>query len=196
MDIAEKKTETKKPVSKTVHAPAPSAQEPRNFLVAFLLTTILGVLGLRHFYLGNAKLGWIRSGLFIGGYAWSILMAILGEGVLGILGFFAIITASIWALVDFFYVYNAVKVDADGQPLTATVRDRKWAKSIYVGAISLVVVSSIVALIAGVYIEQTLKNNHGLPGQNQQYPGQNSDFNWDQYMQNVESQPTNQKPSI
>lgn len=110
--------------------PAQVAHEPRNFLVAFLLAAFGGYVGLRHFYLGNAKLGWLRAGLFIGGYLFLFLMVVIGQPAIAFLGALAILTAAIWAIVDLFYVYFAVKTDADNQPLTTTARDKRWAKII------------------------------------------------------------------
>ena len=116
---------------------------PRNFLAAFILTLSFGPLGLRHFYLGDKKLGWTRLGLFAGGYLLMAVASVAHIGALIIIAFLALFAAWIWALVDFFYVYNAVKTDADGQPLTITPRDKKWAKILYIGTI----VASILAII-------------------------------------------------
>lgn len=148
-------TETPKPIPA---AATTVTNEPRNFLAAFLLTMVAGPLGLRHFYLGNKKLGWVRTGLFAGGYLWFFAMSLLNMPLLAVLGFFAIATASIWAVVDFFYVYSAVKTDAEGQPLTATARDRKWAKIFYFAAIAAFVVGLIVSVVGAALIQNQLKD--------------------------------------
>lgn len=132
--------------------------EPRNFLVTFLLAAGFGILGLRHFYLGDKKLGWTRVGLIVGGYAFIILSAAMQQFALIAIGALAVIAAAIWAIVDFFYVYLSVKTDASGQPLTATQRDKKWAKSLFivnVVVVSLYILSSIVFLS---YTENFYKN--------------------------------------
>jgi hypothetical protein len=133
--------------------------EPRNFLVAFLFTLLLGPLGLRHFYLGDRKLGWIRTGLFVGGYVWFFALAALNISALAGLGLLAVIVAGFWAIVDFFYVYNSVKVDASGQPLVATDRDRRWAKYVYVAVIVGFIASIVIATVAASVIEYQIKHS-------------------------------------
>lgn len=130
------------PVAPAPVAPTPVKtpsvhDEPRNFLVTFLLTSTFGLLGLRHFYLGDKKLGWLRLGLLVGGYALMLIGAVAGTVGLVFLGGAAIFAAYVWALVDFFYVYFSVKTDAEGQPLVATPRDKKWAKVLFWTAVGL-----------------------------------------------------------
>jgi hypothetical protein len=181
-------------VSKPKVSPADS--EPRNFLVAFLLTMVGGVLGLRHFYLGDKKLGWIRSGLFAGGYVWIILMAFLGQAILAMLGFFAVSVAGIWSIVDFFYVYNAVKTDAEGKPLTATVRDRYWARVFYLAAIIGFVAALVIGIVGGAFIENEIRNGNWSPtGGSNMDPYNSQDFNMDGYLKQLEQQNKNNSPS-
>jgi hypothetical protein len=118
-----------------------------------------GPLGLRHFYLGDRKLGWIRTGLFAGGYAWFFLLAIAGQAALAGLGLLAVMVAAVWALIDFFYVYNAVKVDAAGQPLAGSGRDRRWAKYLYFAVIIGFVASIVFGAVAASVIENSLKQS-------------------------------------
>ncbi len=175
---------------------APVDAEPRNFFVAFLLTMVAGPLGLRHFYLGDAKFGWIRSGLFVGGYAWMIAMSLAGQAILGFLGFIAITIAGIWSVVDFFYVYNAVKTDASGQLLTSTSRDRKWARSFYLAAIIGFVALVILSIIAGIFVEQEIKNGAWRPSNGRNYdPYGNPGPNFEQYMQQLQNQTNDGMPS-
>lgn len=112
--------------------PAPKVvHEPRNFLVTFLLASFGGYLGLRHFYLGNTTLGWLRSGLFVGGYILMFVALLAEQNVMVLVSILAISVAALWALVDFFYVFFAVKFDAEGQALVATARDKKWATVLF-----------------------------------------------------------------
>lgn len=127
-------TSTEKAVD-TPTRPASTTGEQRNFLAAFLLALGFGPMGLRHFYLGDKKLGWTRIGLFFGGYLLFVVASLAHLGALIIVSFLSITAAWVWALVDFFYVYNAVKTDAKGQPLTITPHDKKWAKILFVGTI-------------------------------------------------------------
>jgi hypothetical protein len=172
-----------------------AGQESRSFLVTFLLTMIAGPLGLRHFYLGNKKLGWIRTGLFLGGYLWMIVMAFLGQGVLGFLGFVAVASAGIWSIVDFFYVYNAVKTDADGQPLTATARDRRWARTFYLAAIAGVIAAVVLGIAAGTFIEYEIKQGNWNPTGGRSTDRYNRNPTFEQYMQQLQNQNDTNVPS-
>ena len=135
------------------HTAAPTAvasadAEPRNFLAAFLFATFGGVLALRNFYLGQKNLGFIRLGLFFGGIFVAILAVVAKLLPLSLIGGLAYFAAIIWAIVDFFVVYFSVRTDADGQPLTMTKRDHKWAAFIFwlnIAAFVLVVFFYIVA---------------------------------------------------
>lgn len=123
--------------------------EPRNFLVTFLLTCSFGAIGLRHFYMGNKLLGWIRTSLFAGGFIWLIVCLLIHQPALAFLGFIATIAAVVWAIGDFFYVYFMVRTDADGQELTTTDRDRRWAKGLFIAIIVLFIFSVILNNIGG-----------------------------------------------
>lgn len=158
-ETTETKTESS-PVAASLVSP-----EPRNFLSTFLLAMFGGQFGLRHFYTGDKKLGWVRVGLFVGGYAWIFLMALMQQGVLSALGVIAIITAVVWAIVDFFYVFFSVRTDKEDQPLVTTARDMKWATVLFwvtVGTTALFIISG---LAAGSWAENQLrelqKNNPG-----------------------------------
>lgn len=122
---------------------ASSRRDHRNFLVTFLLTCSFGPFGLRHFYVGNMLLGWVRVGLSVGGFVWLIIFLLVHQPALAFLGFAATIAAIIWAIGDFFYVYFRVRTDADGQPLTVTARDRKWARGLFIAVIVMFVFSVI-----------------------------------------------------
>ena len=188
-DTVATETTEKKTAVKATPTPTPAGQVPRSFLVAFLLTMIAGPLGLRHFYLGDKKLGWIRTGLFAGGYVWIILMSLLGQGVLAFLGFIAVAVAGIWSLVDFFYVYNAVKTDVDGQALTATDRDRKWARMFYLAAIIGFVACLVLGIVAGAYIEHQIKNGDWIPRKNQNFdPYNTQEPTFEEYMRQLQEQ--------
>lgn len=119
----------------------------RNFLVTFLLACSFGPIGLRHFYLGNTLLGWIRAGLFAGGFVWLIVFLLIHQPALAFLGFIGTIAAIIWAIVDFFYVYFRVRTDADGQSLTITDRDKKWARGLFIAIIVMFIFSVILNTI-------------------------------------------------
>ena len=135
------------------------ASEPRNFLVTFLLTCSFGPVGLRHFYLGNKLLGWIRTGLFIGGFIWLIVCLLIHQPAIAFLGFMATIAAVVWAVGDFFYVYFKVRSDADGQLLSVTDRDKRWAKGIFIAIIVLFIFSVILNNIGGTFNRNTLNRS-------------------------------------
>lgn len=174
----------------TAAAPPTKAHEPRSFLATFLLTMVAGPLGLRHFYLGDHKLGWIRTGLFLGGYLLVLALSVTGQAALASLGFLAVSTAGIWALVDFFYVYNAVKTDADGQPLASTARDRKWAKVFYWAAIIGFIASLVLSVVAVSLIQNELKKGNWNPQQMQELEN-DQDFDVDEYLRELEEQSQN-----
>jgi predicted secreted protein len=139
---------------------APQAMgEPRNFLATFLLACYGGLLGLRHFYLGQKTLGLVRLGLFLAYFLFIILGSVVGSGVLLLLGFLSLTVAYIWAIVDFFVVYLSVKTDADGQELTRTARDSKWAKVIFMVTVILAVIMFVGGVIVGLSAERLFKNN-------------------------------------
>lgn len=132
--------------------------EPRNFLATFLLTAAFAPLGLRHFYLGDRRLGWIRVGLFIGGGIWMSIFAGLNIVALALVGWLAFMTASIWGVVDFFYVYFSVRHDATGKPLVASSLDRRFATIIFwitVGFAAL----CLMLLVIGLSIGQSTYND-------------------------------------
>lgn len=133
---------TPAPATETPHTPAAAtaAHEPRNFLVTFLLASFGGYLGLRHFYLGEPRLGWIRSGLFAGGYAVMLLGMVFDLSLAMFVGSLGVMVAGVWAIVDYFYVFFAVKNDAEGQPLVATARDKRWATVMFWVIIALSVI--------------------------------------------------------
>lgn len=125
----------------------PAQQELRNFLVTFLLACSFGPLGLRHFYLGNKRLGWIRTGLFAGGFVWAIAFIFMLQPAVAFMGIMATIVAVVWAIIDFFYVYFAVRTDNDGQALVMTQRDKKWARALFVAMIVLFAFSVILNVV-------------------------------------------------
>lgn len=157
------------------------SDEPRNFLATFLLTTIAAPLGLRHFYLGDSRFGWIRSALFVGGIVVMIIFGSVGVLPLIILGWLAMITAIIWGIVDFFYVYFNVRHDVYGRPLVATVLDRKFATVIFWVAIALAAAALIASLI-GISIGQSSLdswpngNSQWQPNSNWQSGGSNNQY--------------------
>ena len=163
--------------------------EPRNFLVTFLLACMFGVLGLRHFYLGDKKLGWIRTGLFVGGYLLLIVAIPSGLPILLAFGSLAILAAWVWAIIDFFFVYNAVKTDAEGQPLTTTARDKKWAKVLYIVTIASVIVSFLAMVVFAGYIQQeVMKGDWRTRMNDTQQPFDQSEFNTDEFLRQLEQQ--------
>lgn len=168
--------------------PLGASSEPRNFLATFLLASYGGLLGLRHFYLGQKTLGFVRLGLFLAYFLLLILGGIAGSGVLILLGGLSLIVAYIWTIVDFFVVYLSVKNDADGQPLTKTNRDAKWAKVIFM----VTVILSIIAFVGGVLfammgenllkkaVDDSTKSNNTLRlDQDTNMNDFNSEFNFD-----------------
>ena len=121
--------------------PRPSEQapakpfEPRNFLVAFLLTISFGYYGLHQVYLGRKTQGWIRFGLAI--VSMPLAPVLVGLPI--------ILVLSVWALVDFFGVYLGKHIDGEGKPLAVTSRDALWAKIIFI--VSIVVWALYIAAI-------------------------------------------------
>lgn len=151
-------TDSKKSASPLEAKNTDTPQEPRNFFAAFLLTSLGGYVGLRHFYLGAPKIGWLRAGLFIGGYLVMFGMLLLGQPIIAFVGILAAFAAVIWAIIDFFYVYFVVKTDASGQPLIASAHDKKWAKIVFwltVGGSILAVVGYIILMVVA-YTNPTL----------------------------------------
>ncbi|HEU0266845.1 MAG TPA: hypothetical protein VFQ70_04420, partial [Candidatus Saccharimonadaceae bacterium] len=144
------------------------SDEPRNFLATFLLTTVFGMLGLRHFYLGDIRFGWIRSGLFVGGIIWMVAFASLNIAALTILGWLATTVAIIWGIVDFFYVYFNVRRDAHGRALVATTLDRTFATVIFWVAIAIAAAALIALLIALSVGQQTFDSWSNDINQSQQ----------------------------
>lgn len=191
----EKPNDEKTPAKPVIQAPsktsAPSG-EPRNFLAAFLLTCSFGVLGIRHFYLGDKKLGWLRTGLFVGGYLLIFLAAFTSLPALGFLGFLAIAAAWIWAIVDFFYVYNAVKTDTEGHPLAATTRDKKWAKTIYFVTIGAFVISTLFATLGISYLQANFKDLQNTNSSGTQLEG-SDDFNYDNFLRELKAEQEKQQ---
>jgi len=124
-----------------------TGHEPRNFLVTFLLACSFGPVGLRHFYLGDKRLGWIRAGLFAGGFIWAIAFIFLRQPAVAFMGIMATIVAVVWAVIDFFYVYFKVRTDNAGQPLTVTTWDKKWARALFIAMIVLFTFSVILNII-------------------------------------------------
>lgn len=143
----------------TVEPVAQPTKEPRNYLVTFLLATFGGQLALRNFYIGDKKLGWIRLGLMVGGWFWAMLWLLMGQLMLAGVGSMAMAVAGVWAIIDFFVVYFNVRTDADGQPLTLTVRDKLWAKVIFWVQIVLWSLWALAVLIVLVNFENISKSN-------------------------------------
>ncbi len=134
------------------HTATPKADEPRNFLATFLLTSPGGgLLGLRNFYLGQKTIGFVRLGLFLSYFLLMIVSAFARSAVLGFIATLLLLIAYIWSIVDFFVVYFSVKTDAEGQPLARTARDTKWAKTIFI----VTVVVSTLAIIAAIALAMT-----------------------------------------
>ena len=110
--------------------PRPSEQapakpsEPRNFLVAFLMTISFGFYGLHQVYLGRKVQGWIRFGLALIAYPLSAVLV----------GLPILLVLSVWTAVDFFIVFFK-RTDGEGKPLTVTKRDALWAKVIFIVSI-------------------------------------------------------------
>lgn len=125
--------------------------EPRNFLVTFLLASCGGLLGLRNFYLGQKVLGFVRLGLFLGYFLLIGLGLVAQSAVLALLGSLLLMISYIWSIVDFFVVYISVKTDADGQALTRTARDSKWAKTMFI----VTIVLFTIAIIGGIGVALT-----------------------------------------
>lgn len=145
--------------------------EPRNFLVTFLLACSFGPFGLRHFYLGNKRLGWIRLGLFVGGFIWTIVFILLRQPAVAFMGIMATIVAVVWAVIDLFYVYFKVRSDDQGKPLTLTLRDQKWARALFIVMIVMFTFSVILNVIGATMNRTTTPNNGSPYNTNYQLPG-------------------------
>lgn len=178
-----KKLDTTAPASVTTSKkPNLQSDEPRNFLATFLLTIVFAPLGLRHFYLGDVRFGWIRSALFVGGILWMMAFGSLNVAALILIGWLAMTVAVIWGIVDFFYVYFNVRRDAQGRALVATVLDRTFATVIFWVVIALAA-AGLVATLIGLSIGQQAFDswsNDLNSNQSQQMPG-NSPQNYNQY---------------
>jgi len=114
--------------------PAKIVSEPRNFLAAFLLVVSFGPMGINRLYTGETTMGWIRFGLFTAGMLLSPV----------VVGLPLLLAAQVWGWVDVFLVYHGSRTDAEGSPLTQTLRDRKLAKILYI----IFIVTMILAIIA------------------------------------------------
>lgn len=148
------------PTPQATYSNTPSSDdEPRNFLVTFLLAAGYGgFLGLRNFYLGQKTIGFVRLGLFLGGYATIFFATLARIGTLIFVGFLLLAIAYIWAAVDFFVVYLSVKTDAKGKPLTRTNRDAKWAKVFFLITVITISIVFVMGVIAGIMGESALRN--------------------------------------
>lgn len=69
-------------------------------IIAALLCFFLGTLGVHWFYLGEAKKGWIRLGMFLGGYALVLAGIAATSPALIIVGYVAILLDAIISIVD------------------------------------------------------------------------------------------------
>ncbi len=144
------------------HPPQPStghvAAIPRSYLATLLLTICFGPIGLRHFYIGDKKFGWLRLGIFIGGHILTLIMALSDQLVLTLIGVLVIIGAYLWSAIDFFYVYFVLKADATGKPLYRTSRDNRWAKGIFIATISVVLIVTASAVTLGSLMEHAIRS--------------------------------------
>jgi TM2 domain-containing membrane protein YozV len=69
-------------------------------LIAALLCFFLGTLGIHWFYLGEKGKGFTRLGLFLGGYALSIVGAIVGVPALALVGSLVVLVDFVLAIMD------------------------------------------------------------------------------------------------
>ena len=69
-------------------------------IIAAILCFFLGTLGVHWFYLGKAKKGWIRLGMFLGGYALLIAGIAAVSPALIFAGYGAILLDAIISIVD------------------------------------------------------------------------------------------------
>lgn len=69
-------------------------------IIAAILCFFLGTLGVHWFYLGKAKKGWIRLGMFLGGYALLIAGIAAASPALIFAGYGAILVDGIISIVD------------------------------------------------------------------------------------------------
>lgn len=148
------------------------SDEPRNFLATFLLTIVFAPLGLRHFYLGDVRFGWIRSALFVGGILWMIAFGSLNVVALTLVGWLAMMVAVIWGIVDFFYVYFNVRRDVHGRALVATALDRTFATVIFWVVIALAA-AGLIATLVGLSLGQQAFDSWS----NQQMPDSSQNYN-------------------
>lgn len=125
-----------------------AGHEPRNFLAAFLLVLSFGPMGLNRLYTGEKTIGWIRFGLFFGGLLLSAFF--VGEPLM--------LVAVIWGIVDVFLVYNGTRTDAAGAKLTATTRDLRLAKILYIIFIVVLVLSVIAFIILASILGNAIMN--------------------------------------
>lgn len=85
--------------------------------------------------------------MFIGGFIWAVSFILLRQPAVAFLGIMATIVALVWAVVDFFYVYFAVRSDNDGYPLVLTKRDKKWSRALFIAVIVMFIFSVILNII-------------------------------------------------
>lgn len=140
----QKPTETVPKAVVTEAAPVRPSGEPRNFLAVIALTVSLGIFGIHKLYLGDKTLGWVRFGIGVGAMllSWIPFINILASLLL--VGLF------IWAAIDLFQLYLTRHTDAEGQEFVATLRDRRYAKGLFIYAIvsySLAVLATIAIVL-------------------------------------------------
>lgn len=71
-----------------------------NTIIAALLCFFLGTLGVHWFYLGEPKKGWIRLGMFLGGYGLVLAGIAAVSPALILIGYAAILLDAIISIVD------------------------------------------------------------------------------------------------
>lgn len=83
-------------------------------IVGLILGLCLGGFGADRFYKGDTRLGIYKVGLLVVyGILLGISAAIGGAfgGILGIIGFIALLTLGIWAIADLFLVWKGIQKD-------------------------------------------------------------------------------------
>ncbi len=148
-----------------------TTSDPRNLLAAFVMLLSLGILGVHQLYLGRKVQGWIRFAIgtviMLIVFNPLLLIAMMYSQTLFIFPVLLLALVSfIWCVVDFFLIYFKRK-DAEGKNLTATDRDKKWVKILFIVTIvvaTLCIVFNVMVAGVGIFNYFDSSNNFAPSG--------------------------------
>ncbi|HET6622822.1 MAG TPA: hypothetical protein VFG56_02720 [Candidatus Saccharimonadales bacterium] len=143
-------------LSSASNSTADSKDNEHSYLSAFLLTTtFLAIFGVRSFYSGDKVGGWIRLALGGGGIVLEFI-GMLTAPVLAIIGGLMFIVAAVWAIIDFFYTFFALRSGKQG--VSVSQSDRHWATFIF----SLTIAAVVAYAVVSAFVFQSLSNSLDL----------------------------------